>query len=87
MCPEGGPEPPPAAFTAVQYLLVCLVHRHIQMAQHINKLKGSGAGKRPLSRDVSATVANEEQAAVQTRHLLGEALLLCPLSLAVNTYI
>ncbi len=73
----------------MQYLLANLVHRHIKTAQRIHKLKGVGGGKRPLSRDVSALVATEEQAAVQTRHLLGEALILClpPFPLSSCQYI
>jgi len=84
ICPEGGPAPPAAAFTAVQHLLARLVQRHIKMVQHIQKFKVSGGGKRPLSREVSAAITNEERAAAQIRHLLGEALLL-PLALKMYT--
>ncbi|KAL0021774.1 hypothetical protein WJX79_008213 [Trebouxia sp. C0005] len=72
--PEGGPAPPAAAFTAVQYVLVRLVQRHMKLALHIQKVRGSNGGKRPAPRDASAATVSDERAAANLRHLLDAAL-------------
>ncbi|KAA6418691.1 MAG: hypothetical protein FRX49_11344, partial [Trebouxia sp. A1-2] len=72
--PEGGPAPPAAAFTAVQYVLVRLVQRPMKLAPHIQKVRGSNGGKRPAPRDASAATVSDERAAANLRHLLDAAL-------------